>query len=65
MSLTGKKVVILEAKIVGAGNSARHLGDLTTWKRHLYSTLFSLYDKPTISSIAKSHKYALDYVEKV
>jgi glycine/D-amino acid oxidase-like deaminating enzyme len=62
---SGKKVVVLEAKVVGSGNSGRHTGELTTWKRHQYSSLHELYDKDTIAGIARSHKAAVQHVQKV
>ena len=63
--LAGKDVVLLEARLVGAGNSGRHPGDLTAWKRCQYTSLHQLYDKETIAKVAQSHKAALQHVQQV
>jgi hypothetical protein len=39
----GKRVVVLEARAVGAGASGRHPGDASTWNHSLYSRLQSWY----------------------
>ena len=62
---TGKKVVVLESKLVGSGNSGRHTGEMTTWKKAQYASMHSYYDKPTVAKIAESHKAAIQHVEKV
>lgn len=61
----GKSVAVLEARLVGSGNSGRYIGDLTAWKRHQYSVLLSQYDKATVTSIAESHTAAIKAVKKV
>lgn len=58
-------MVVLEARLVGSGNSGRDTGNLTAWKRQSYSSLLSLYDKPTTAAVAESHKHAIDHIEKV
>ena len=65
LHIIGKEVVVLEAKVVASGNSGRHTGDITTWKRQQYSSMLELYDKDVVTKIAQSHKAAVQHVEQV
>lgn len=61
---SGKSVVVLESKLVGSGNSGRHTGELTTWKKAQYASMHSYYDKTTVGQIAESHEAAIQHVEE-
>lgn len=60
----GKKVVVLESKILGSGNSGRHSGEMTSWKKAQYTSMHSYYDRDTVVKIAESHKAAIQHVEE-
>jgi glycine/D-amino acid oxidase-like deaminating enzyme/nitrite reductase/ring-hydroxylating ferredoxin subunit len=62
---SGKSVVVLESKVVGSGNSGRHTGELTTWKKAQYSSMHQMYDKETVVKIAESHEAAIRHVEQI
>lgn len=57
-------MVVLEARVVGAGNSGRHTGELSAWKRHQYSSLHQIYDAELIKQIAASYSAAVNLTIK-
>jgi len=50
--------------VQGSGNSGRHTGELTTWKKAQYASMHSYYDKPTVVQVAESHQAAIQHVEE-
>lgn len=61
----GKKVAVLESRVVGAGQSGRDTGEISTYNNHTYKKLDSLYGSTKTQQIAESQKAALEFVEEV
>lgn len=61
----GKKVAVLEARVIGGGQSGKDTGEISTWNNHTYKRLESLYGAEKTTRIAASQKAALDFVETV
>jgi len=61
----GKKVAVLEARVIGGGQSGKDTGEISTWNNHTYKRLESLYGAEKTTRIAASQKAALDFVESV
>ena len=62
---SGKKVAVLEARVIGGGQSGKDTGEISTWNNHTYKQLESLYGAEKTTRIAASQKAALDFVETV
>lgn len=62
---SGKKVAVLEARVIGGGQSGKDTGEISTWNNHTYKRLESLYGAEKTTRIAASQKAALDFVESV
>jgi len=62
---SGKKVAVLEARVIGGGQSGKDTGEISTWNNHTYKRLESLYSAEKTTRIAASQKAALDFVETV
>lgn len=62
LAAAGKKVVVLEGRVVGAGQSGKDTGELLAWNNHQYSTLQHAYGQKIATQVAQSH---LDAVKSV
>ena len=60
----GKKVVVLESRVIGGGQSGKDTGEISTWNNHTYKKLESLYGAERTQRIAASQKAALQFVEQ-
>lgn len=56
---------MLEARVVGGGQSGRDTGEISTWNNHTYKRLEQLYGSEKTAGIAASQKAALKFVEEV
>ncbi|DBA83939.1 TPA: hypothetical protein ACH3X1_006435 [Trebouxia sp. C0004] len=65
LTQAGKKVAVLEARVIGGGQSGKDTGEISTWNNHTYKRLESLYGAEKTTRIAASQKAALDFVETV
>ncbi|KAL3131019.1 hypothetical protein ABBQ38_000341 [Trebouxia sp. C0009 RCD-2024] len=65
LAKAGKKVAVLESRVIGGGQSGRDTGELTTYNTHTYKRLESLYGPEKTTRIAASQKAALEFVEDV
>ena len=65
IATAGKKVAVLESRVVGGGQSGKDTGEITTYNTHTYKRLESLYGAEKTSRIAASQKAALEFVEDV
>lgn len=63
-SVAGKKVAVLESRVIGGGQSGRDTGEISTWNNHTYKKLDSLYGSDKTKQIAESQKAALEFVEQ-
>lgn len=63
-ALVGKKVAVLESRVVGGGQSGRDTGEISTWNKHTYKELEGLYGSDKTKTIAASQKAALEFVEQ-
>ena len=61
----GKRVAVLEARVVGGGQSGRDTGEISTWNNHTYKRLEQLYGTEKTALVAASQKAALEFVEEV
>ena len=52
----GKKVVILDARIIGAGQTGRTTAHLMTWNDDYYYQLEKMFGVETTKLVAESHK---------
>ena len=52
----GKKVVILDARIIGAGQTGRTTAHLMTWNDDYYHQLEKMFGVETTKLVAESHK---------
>ena len=55
-------MVVLEGRVVGAGQSGKDTGELLAWNNHQYSTLQHAYGQKIATQVAQSH---LDAVKSV
>ena len=62
---TGKKVVVLEGRVRGAGQSGKDTGELLAWNNHSLSTLRDAYGQKVVSSVAQSHLDATNTVHNI
>lgn len=65
LTQAGKKVAVLESRVIGGGQSGRDTGEISTWNNHTYKKLESLYGPEKTTRIAASQKAALEFVENV
>lgn len=56
---TGKRVVVLEGRVRGAGQSGKDTGELLAWNNHKFSTLQHAYGDKLIAQVAQSHRAAI------
>ncbi|KXZ47373.1 hypothetical protein GPECTOR_36g94 [Gonium pectorale] len=65
LAQNGHKVVVLEARARGAGQSGRTSAHIMQWNDDYYSVLESKYGKDGARSVAESHVAAIDFIERV
>ena len=61
----GKKVVVLEGRMRGAGQSGKDTGELLAWNNHSLSTLHDSYGQKVVSAVAQSHLDAIKTVHGI
>ncbi|DBB18648.1 TPA: hypothetical protein ACH3X3_000265 [Trebouxia sp. C0006] len=62
LAVAGKKVVILEGRVRGAGQSGKDTGELLAWNNHQLSTLKKSYGQKVASQVVQSHLDAIEVV---
>ena len=62
LALTGKRVVVLEGRVRGAGQSGKDTGELLAWNNHQFSTLQHAYGNKVTAEVAQSHQAAISAV---
>ncbi|GBG82654.1 hypothetical protein CBR_g35020 [Chara braunii] len=61
----GKKVVLLESRVRGAGQTGRTTAHLMVWNDDYYSVLARTFGRSKAMMVADSHVKAIDFVERV
>lgn len=56
---TGKRVVVLEGRVRGAGQSGKDTGELLAWNNHQFNTLQQAYGDKLVAQVAQSHHAAI------
>lgn len=59
LAAAGKRVVVLEGRVRGAGQSGKDTGELLAWNNHKFSTLQHAYGDKLIAQVAQSHRAAI------
>ena len=61
----GKRVVILEGRVRGAGQSGKDTGELLAWNNHQLGTLQKSYGHKVTSQVVQSHLDAIEVVQSL
>ncbi len=64
LSLSGKKVVVVEDGFIGSGETGRTTAHLVTALDHRYYDLEKIFGEEKTKLIAQSHQVAIDFVEQ-
>lgn len=59
---TGKRVIVLEGRVRGAGQSGKDTGELLAWNNHQFNTLQHAYGNKVTSQVAQSHQAAVSAI---
>ena len=55
----GKRVIVLEGRVRGAGQSGKDTGELLAWNNHQFHTLQQAYGDKLTAQVAQSHHAAI------
>eukprot|EP00882_Tetradesmus_deserticola_P000301 GHRQ01000333.1.p1 GENE.GHRQ01000333.1~~GHRQ01000333.1.p1 ORF type:complete len:663 (+),score=295.35 GHRQ01000333.1:150-2138(+) len=65
LAKAGKRVVVLESRLLGSGQTGRALGDMTSWHTGLFSSLERWTSKEQRQQVGISNAEAINFVESV
>ncbi|WIA42590.1 hypothetical protein OEZ86_008566 [Tetradesmus obliquus] len=65
LAKAGKRVVLLESRLIGSGQTGRSLGDMTPWHTGLFSSLERWTNREQRQQVAVSNAEAINFVESV
>eukprot|EP00898_Chlorokybus_atmophyticus_P005908 jgi/Chlat1/6318/Chrsp44S09058 len=60
----GKKVVLLEARTIGAGQTGRTTAHLMGWNDDYYHVIEEKFDNETARRVAMAHRKTVDFIEQ-
>ncbi|KAL3690568.1 hypothetical protein R1sor_016877 [Riccia sorocarpa] len=65
LAKAGKKVVVLEARAIGSGQTGKRSGQLMSWNDDFYHILENNFGEDKLRLVGESHRESINWIERV